>query len=814
MTARRMGIGLLGAALAGPLLTPAMTLPAWAQAAALNVPAGPLEAVLLAVGRQAGLHFAYDSRLTAGLRSAGVKGTLSPGQAVAQALAGTGLLYSFAGPTEVRIWAPGAKATPAAADGGVVLDQVTLHAGSDRTEGSGVYSFDAPTATATGLALTPRETPQAISVITDQQIRDSGAQSLTDTLNQTPGISTSSQYGDARWGYFARGSSISNLQYDGISQPGAWWAQEGSPDDMVVYDHIEVVRGATGLKEGPGNPSASVNMVRKRPLPDAQTTLDINAYDYGTASIKLDASRPLNAAGTVHGRLLAFGRTGDTWRAAQSRKTGLIYGALDIDIDADTTLGLGLSYQADRIDGYSWGGFWLRPDGGSYDFGPRDNPAAAWEYLSRRQTVAYADLTHELSPDWTLRLAGRLTSGKRDRFAGYNTWQDPQTLMRGGYLAPGYENSASVSVTANGTVQTFGREHQLAFGADWARVRTGMKANTFYSMLTADPSRPDTWAHPEPVRDGVVSWQTDDSTRQWGLFASGRFEIAPNLHAIAGGRLAWHEINDLSGNPQEGPRQSHGFNTKARTVPYLGLIYDLNDQWTVYASYTEIFLPQDYTDVSGGKLPPATGSNRELGIKGSLLDGGLDLSAALFDTRMDGLPEQVTPASLCSIPQDGGCYRAAETVTTRGLDLEVSGSPAPGWNLLAGYTFADSAYSAGANDGKRYNADTVPRHLAKLTVSRAFAGALQGLTLGGTLRAQSGIYAEGAAANGRAVRQRQGGYAVLDVMARYELDQGTALQVNIDNLLDRTYLTGLGVDWPNSFYSQPRTVSLALTKSF
>ena len=72
MTARRMGIGLLGVVLAGPVLL-APPAPAWAQAAVLNVPAGPLETVLLAIGRQAGVQFAYDSRLTQGRRSPGVR---------------------------------------------------------------------------------------------------------------------------------------------------------------------------------------------------------------------------------------------------------------------------------------------------------------------------------------------------------------------------------------------------------------------------------------------------------------------------------------------------------------------------------------------------------------------------------------------------------------------------------------------------------------------------------------------------------------------------------------------------------------------
>lgn len=817
MTGRRKKILLLGAALAGPLLAPAMAAPAWAQAgttrtAALNVPAGPLETVLLAVGRQAGLHFAYDSSLTAGRRSAGVQGTLAPAQAVAQALAGTGLRYAFTGAAEVRIWAPAAAASPGSAPTGtVVLDQVTLQAGNGQTEGSGLYGFDAPTATATGLALTPRETPQSLSVATNQQIRDSGALNLKDTINQTPGVNAVTLYGDARWNFYARGSKVSNIQYDGATLEAE--SQENSPDDMVIYDRVEVVRGATGLMDGAGEPSASVNLVRKRPLDTPRTSIEAAASDYGRASLTLDASRPLNGDGSLRGRLLAYGVAGDTWREAQGHKTGLVYGALDIDLGPDTTLGLGLSYQDDLIDGYAWGGFWLAPDGSRYGFGPRDNPAAAWESLSRQETVAYADLTHGFQNGWTLKLTGRLADADGDRIAGYATWSTPDQLVHHGYLARQFEKSAIAKAVLQGEVEAFGRSHQLAFGADWRRVKYQQKGSGDYALDIADPSRPFTWADGRPDLGGPVTWQADTRTTQRGLFASGRFELNPALHLVAGGRLAWYDTRQSWGNPTLGAPSSSSFAVHAERIPYLGLVYDLTPDWTLYASHTGVFRPLSERDATGRQLDPATGTNTEIGAKASLQDGGMLASVALFDTTLDGLPQRVADSSQCVRPADG-CYSAAETVRTRGVDVEVSGSPAAGWNLTLGYTYADSAYDAGPSRGQRYNPYSAPRHLAKLNASYAFGGSLQGLTLGGALRAQSGIQYDSTSVDGTRYRAAQGGYAVLDLMGRYDLDDQTAVQVNVDNLLDRSYLTGVDMGWPNMFFGQPRTVSLALTKSF
>lgn len=813
MTARTARALLASAAFGWGLAGPAMTPPGWAQTAALDIPAGPLEPALLALGQQAGLTFAYDSALTAGRSTGGAKGPLMPEAAVGRVLAGTGLGFAFTGPRSVRITAPAADG--GAEEGGILLDTLTVTAqAGGATEGTGLYLSDAPTAAAAGLALTPRQTPQSMSIVTNQQLVDGADMILKDTMNQTPGITTASQYGDSRWSFYARGSEVTNLQYDGLAIPNAWWGQEGSPDDMVIYDRVEVVRGATGLMTGAGNPSASVNLVRKRPVPFPETSVALTGYGYGAAAVTLDASRALNGAGTVRGRALVWGLTGDTWREAQSHDTGLAYGAIDIDLTERTTLGLGLSYQKDRIDGYAWGGFWFRPDGGLYDFDATDNSGLDWEYLTRAETVGYADLTHAAENGWTFRLAGRLASSDRDRLASYASWDDPERLTRFGYLAKGSEESGAFAATANGAVTLFGRDHELAFGADWSRMKTHMTGRDYYSLVVADPARPDTTSQPKPSDlDPTVSWDTSDTVTERGLFASGRFEIAAPLHLILGGRLAWYESRNVYGDPSAGPSTREGYSVDAEPVPYIGAVYDLSEAVSVYVSYTAIFRPLAERGADGALLDPASGTNAEVGVKAGLLGDALEASFALFDSEIDGLPVAL-PEDQCLYPEQG-CFSAADRVSTRGVEVELTGSPAEGWNLSLSYTYADSQYAAGPQDGERFGAGTVPRNLGKLSATYAFTGgALDGLTLGGAIRAQSGLYSDGTDAYGDAFRARQPGYAVVDLMGRYEVAPGTALQVNVDNAFDRLYLTGLDANWPNLFYGAPRTVSVALRHAF
>ncbi|PZQ50156.1 MAG: hypothetical protein DI556_08800 [Rhodovulum sulfidophilum] len=804
---------LLTTALCAATLTAATAARAQVATAAtsISIPAGALEPALLELGRQAGLVFAYDSALTRGRTTGGASGSLSAAEAVARVLAGTGLGFEFTGPRSVRVTAPLSEAE--GVEGALQLGTIDVSGLSDRTEGTGLYTTEAPSVTATGLALTARETPQSVSVITNQRMIDQGSVTLTDVINQTPGISAAKAYGDARWSYTARGNAITNTQYDGLTQPNAWWAQEGSPDDMVIYDRVEVVRGATGLMDGPGSPSASVNLVRKRPLDVPRFTLEAVARDYGQGILTFDGTRPLNASGSIRGRLVAQGIAGDSYEEAKSRESALFYGAVDIDLAERTTLGLGFGHQRDRIDGYAWGGFWLGPDGERYEFDATDNPGLAWEYLTREQDVFYADLTHEFENGWDFRLAGRWVNGERTRLASLATWDDAETLSRSGSYAPGFQDSAALGATVSGAFELFGRSHEIAFGADWAEVSTGMTYPWRYSFVIEDPTRPDTWAHAKPSGGDEVTWDTRDRTAQWGGFVSGRFELADPLHLVAGARLAWYDHSDTSGNPQLGPKTKSGFRVDAEPIPYVGLVYDLNDKVSLYASYTEVFRPQSERSVDNTQLSPATGSNAEIGAKAEVFEGRVMGTLALFDTQLTGLPEQVDQ-SLCPLP-DQACYRAAERVSTQGGEIEITGAVTERWNLMASYTYAYAKYAAGPNAGQRYAADSAPVHVAKLSTTYDLSGGLAGLTVGGAVRAQSGVYSDGIGlTTGAPFRIAQGGYAIFDLMARYAFGEQTALQVNVDNLFDRLYQTEVDSQWSGNFFGAPRTVSLTLRHMF
>lgn len=184
--------------------------PATEQAPRLSydIAAGSLDRVLGAFGNQAGVMIAIDSALAKGVQSQGLHGSFAVAEGLERLLAPLGMQAEYE-QGSYRVVAQ-------AADGQVQLQatQISANQLGSITEGTGSYT-PGTIATATRMVLTPRETPQSISVVTRQVMDDFGLNAIDDVMRHTPGI-TVSTYDTERTNYYSRGFSIVNFQYDGI----------------------------------------------------------------------------------------------------------------------------------------------------------------------------------------------------------------------------------------------------------------------------------------------------------------------------------------------------------------------------------------------------------------------------------------------------------------------------------------------------------------------------------------------------------------------------------------------------------------------
>ncbi len=240
---------------------------------------------------------------------------------------------------------------------GQAIQSVTVYDNSARTtEGTGSYTTK-ETSAATNIAMSPREIPQSVTVITRQRMDDQQLNSVQQVLENTTGVS-SSVTDSERVSFFSRGMEITNFQYDGIPTADVpnIFVPSDSLLDTVAYDRVEIVRGSTGLLSGWGNPSASVNLIRKHPFHNFAASGSALGGSWDNYRGTLDISTPITPGGRVRARVAGAYQQQHSFINFYKQRRGTVYGIVDADLTHSTTLSVGYEYEDVDPRGSMWGG--------------------------------------------------------------------------------------------------------------------------------------------------------------------------------------------------------------------------------------------------------------------------------------------------------------------------------------------------------------------------------------------------------------------------------------------------------------------------
>lgn len=687
-----------------------------------------------------------------------------------------------------------------------LLDAIQVSAERDEpaSESTGSYSAGT-TSTALKLNLGHRETPQSVSVITRKQMDDFGEVDVNDVLEGTTGVTVESVETDRTY-YTSRGFDINNFQYDGVGLPAVYDNVQGDLD-TAFYDRIEVLRGANGLMTGTGNPSATINFIRKRPTAETRAAVAVTGGSWDNRRVVGDLSGSLTDSGKVRGRVVAGYQERDSWLDRYSQQKQMFYGVLEADLTASTLLALGHATQTSDTDSPLWGALPLfHTDGTATGYSRSTSTSADWSYWDNVQHNSFVELTQRLGGGWqvkgsVLRLENDSNS---ELFYQFGT-PDPQTgegLMA--YPSQYDLNTEQyvADLSASGPFRLAGRTHELVVGASRARSETVDESR--YGQGIGDPLPPlDEWTgdYPRPVFDNGTAG-SDWTDRETSTYAAARWTLTDRLTAITGIRLAWLDSTGTS----YGASKATSYD--AEETPYAGLVYDLNDNHSVYASYSEIFTPQTEVDINRDRLDPIEGANYELGLKGEYLDDRLRSTVALFRTRQDNLAEAAGTF-------ENGVdtyYRGVEGITSEGVELELAGEVSDSVQLFAGYTWINIE-DADGHSAKSF----IPEHLAQLRGIWKVPG-VNGLELGSQLRWQSaisqvqGVATTGANA-GQTIVTEQDSYAVLDLMASYDFARNWNATLNVNNVTDEKYIESLKKFGASAqgFYGEPANANLTVS---
>lgn len=780
----------------GPIVSQAQSL---SGVELYDVASGPLDASLTQIARTANAVIAFSSSLVEGKTAPAVAGKLTVDEAIKRALTGSGLALVTTADGTLTV-----KRLPGVVPGISTLAPVTVEGTQlgTVTEGTGSYTIGAM-ATATKFELSPRETPQSVSVVTRQQIDDRGFQSLDDVARDTTGLSTRQIGGGERTQFFSRGFEITSFMADGV--PLGYDYDTQGVATLAMYDHVEVLRGAAGMMTGAGNPSGTINLVRKRPTATPQFSVTTSAGSWDNYRGEVDGAGPLNESGTLRARGVVAYQDSGTFKKAYEHKRQLFYGTVDADISPNTTLSVGGFYNREDNPGADWNGLPTRRDGSFYDFDRSTRLTPDWAYWNKENSSVFAELEHRFDNGWKATVTTRALRAKMDMFGTYlYPLEDSENFGQGAGKYAYDKTQYSIDGYMKGPFSLLGRQHELVIGGSFLKNKDDdgpggwpSDYNVIVDLLTWDSS-----SVPKPKVDYV--WSRKGHQKLSSGYATARLSLADPLTLMVGARVDSYEyqMNLKSGAYVD----NAAYKVSNEITPYAGLIYDLDRQHSVYTSWTSVFRPQNYQTPSGALLDPVTGTNLEAGIKGEYFGGKLNASAAIFQINQKNLPVSVEQY-LCrnaTMP----CYNQAGEVQSRGVEFEVAGAVTPNWQLMAGYTYNKSKYlkdsDAGAA-GSPYDTQT-PRHLLKLSTMYRLPGVYEQWRVGGAVRIQSGT--------STSFGVRQGGYSLVDTVVSYQANRHLDLRLNVYNVLDKYYYQTIGSTQDNNHFGAPRSFLLTAKYTF
>ncbi len=655
---------------------------------------------------------------------------------------------------------------------------------SDGTTGYVATRSSAGTKTDTPLI----ETPQSIAVISRQQIEAQQAQSLRDVARYAPGVYFSDD-ADFRFQNLNIRGFLADQYLDGMRLLSGTWSVPRI--DPYFLERAEVISGPASVLYGQASPAGIVNLVSKRPTDTPLHEVQLQTGTFGRVQGAFDFSGPLDKDGTLLYRLTGIARDADTQVKNVGDQHLEIAPSLTWRPNENTSLTILSSYLYDPKAGF-WNQLPLQGTLLPNKFGPipRDFYVGdpSFERFSFKQAMIGYQFEHHFNDAVTVRQNLRYTDIDLSyaEVQGSVLKADQRTLTRNAYTADESLRTLSLDNQLEAKFRTGWLQHTALFGLDYQHkswdnfTRFDLTGAATPTLDIVTPNYNQAIPLP-PVFQNALQTQ-----QQLGLYAQDQIKL-DRLVFLTGVRQDWAstEMNDrkaLTFTRQD----DKAFTWRA------GAIYQLDGGLAPYVNYATSFQPQlSGTTFDNSLLKPTTGEQYEVGVKYQPVGWTAFMTLAAYD-----LTQQNTvtpdPLHLNSVVQTG-------EANSRGVEVSVVGSPMPGLDLRASYTYINNRITSDNSGNVGHRLAGVPENAASLWADYTFQnGPVAGFGLGGGVRYVGESFATNA--NTLVVPD----YTVFDATVHYDFGKlnpdlkGVRLAVNANNLLDRQYVStcgALGCRW-------------------
>ena len=644
-----------------------------------------------------------------------------------------------------------------------------------------------------------KDIPKSISLVTDDQIKAQGLKSVGEIIDYTPGVNNSQGEGHRDAAVIRGVRTTQDFYRDGIR------------DDVQYYrplyniEQVEIIRGPDALLSGFGGGYGLINRVSKKAKTGEDFTVLGGSVDtFGEINAQLDKNMQLNDNTAL--RVNIFGENLENHRDFYYGDGFGLNPTLKYDLGDGSTLDISYEYldQERFIDRGIPTGADNKPVKALKDivFGdPTEN------FSTHEAHILRAIFEHQATDN----LKGKLSASHSDHDKMYKNFYASaydaanNTATLDGYIDTTKRSTSIISYDLSGEFETGSIIHRISVGAEY--LDTDNDNDRYHANWLPDfNSDGDTevFTIQRPIRlSGNVGVNSDGNTtvnyyaganrlradetfadiKVVSFYLNDEITLTESFDLILGARFDNMDIG-VSGT-------TNGSDEDDTISPRVGLIFDLTEQASVYASYSETFAPKagdQYAKVSANddKLDPDTFENLEFGVRYDL-PMGISLSAAYFEVEANK-PEYDTVSMTSSMVKSD----------ISGFELQLIGSLTEQWFLSAGYTNLD----AKANGGNPLR--EAPENMFSIWNNYSVSDRLA-LNLGVIYQDESVIKTGSSAILPEYVR--------VDVGANYALTESTTVGLNIENLTDELYFPHAHSTHQASV-GAPINAMLSITSSF
>ena len=607
------------------------------------------------------------------------------------------------------------------------------------------------------------ENPQPISIVTHEIIEQQQAKQLSDVLQNVNGLYITSSRGNSQDSFGGRGFILGN---DNIFKNGTR-VNSGVFPEVSGLERVEVLKGANAMLYGNTAAGGIINMITKKPRFNFGGSIGLNGGSWNSYKPTVDFYGPLSDK--IAFRLNGAYEYADSFRDVVTsskyyfnpsflvnlgEKSQLIVEADYLKNDFTPDFGLGSITNKDLS--YS-----LNDSVGRNVFFGTD-----WQYQNVQQASTNITFNHQFNTNWTFNAVASYQNYTKDYFSAERIqWEfATPTATRLSWKRPfnktyNEQNFGSGQININGEINTGKINHKLLFGADADYNQADSYAYTLGStnnvLYLDDPS---TWGN-VAMPTSTLNNRNRINTRRIGVYAQDFISLTKEIKVIAG--LRWSYIENMA-------TINTNFITNVKSITYnsatsdqalspkLGIVYMANDNLSVFATYTNSFVPNAgetssqlgalnttgtpaevlarTQNLSKEGIKPTTVDQYEIGVKKNLWNNTLAVNLSVYQIENNNTYQSYwyQNAAGAIVTPDSNLKEYAGKVRSRGVELDITGNPTANLSIIGGVSYNNSVYFDTPENGyvEKQRLVRTPETTANASVFYKFTNHVKGLKIG------------------------------------------------------------------------------------